>query len=154
MKLPTQIRYGTRALFYMAFQKGGAYTQTKEIAEKEEIPPRYMEQIFQRFKKAGLVGSMRGPTGGYYLLKRPEEITVGDIVRAIIGSDLELVPCGERKSKRACNRKDNCVARGIWNKASRLVMDYFDSVTLHDMCEKAKSMGLEREIERKLIYHI
>lgn len=154
MKLPTQIRYGTRALFYMAFHKGGGYTQTKEIAEKEEIPARYMEQIFQRFKKAGLVGSMRGPTGGYYLLRRPEEITVGDIVRAIIGSDLELVPCSERRSKNTCRRREICVAAEIWEKASKLVMDYFNSLTLQDICEKAKKMGLEREIEKRLIYHI
>jgi Rrf2 family protein len=154
MKLPTQIRYGTRALFYMAFQRGGTYTQTKEIAEKEGIPPRYMEQIFQRFKRAGIVGSTRGPAGGYFLIKRPEEITVGDIVRAILGKDLELVPCREGKSKEPCKRRETCVTSEIWSKASRLVMDYSDSITLQDMCETAKRMGLEREIEKRLIYHI
>lgn len=154
MKLTTQIRYGTRALFYIAFQKGGAQTQTKEISEKEGIPPRYMEQIFQKFKKAGLVGSVRGPSGGYYLLKSPEDISVGDIVRAIIGGDLELVPCNGKRSKNPCKRKEKCVTTDIWKSASRLVMDYFNSVTLKDMCEKAKKMGIEREVEKKLIYHI
>lgn len=154
MKLPTQIRYGTRALFYMAFQRGGGFTQTKEIAEKEGIPARYMEQIFQRFKKAGIVGSMRGPTGGYYLIKRPEEITIGDIVRAILGTDLELVPCDGKKTKSSCQRKDRCVAAEIWRTASNIVMDYFNSITLKDMCERAKEMGLEREIEKSLIYYI
>ncbi len=154
MKLPTQIRYGTRALFYIAFQKGGEYTQTKEISQKEDIPARFLEQIFQKLKKAGLVGSTRGPAGGYYLLRRPEEISVGDIVRAILGADLQLVPCTERRSKGPCKRRDTCVASQIWATASKMVMDYFNSITLKDMCDKAKKLGFEREIEKRLIYHI
>lgn len=140
MKLPTQIRYGTRALLYIACEKGGGYTQTKEISEKEGIPERYLEQIFQKLKKAGLVSGMRGPTGGYCLLKPPDQISIGDVVRAILGADLELVPCKERKSTERCRRRETCAAAEVWRTASKMVMDYFNSLRLDKMCEKAKEL--------------
>lgn len=70
MKINTQIRYGVRALCYISFNSNGNPIQVKHISEHEGISPRYIEQIFQKFKKAGIVKSIRGPCGGYYPSQR------------------------------------------------------------------------------------
>jgi len=156
VKIPTQIRYGTRALFYIAYHRGGASTQVKEIAGKESISQRYLEQIFQRFKRSGLVGSHRGPQGGYFLLKRPNEIRIGDIVRAINGSDLYLVFCVDPKKRKGkdCERKSLCPVKDVWRESSEMLMRYLDSITLEDLCRKALEIGIERKVEETLTYQI
>ncbi len=85
MKLSNKGRYAVRALFDIAFYNDGKPTQVKDIAEREGIPPRFLEQIFQDLKRAGIVGSKRGPQGGYSLARRASEIRLGDVVRALEG---------------------------------------------------------------------
>jgi Rrf2 family protein len=92
MKLTTQSRYGVRAIFDIAYNSGGLETQVKDISRRQDISPRYIEQIFQKLKKAGIVGSKRGPSGGYFLHKKAEEITVGDIIR-ITEEPIDPVHC-------------------------------------------------------------
>jgi Rrf2 family protein len=85
MRLSTQSRYGVRALFDIAYNSEGLETQVKDISRRQGISPRYIEQIFQKLKRGGIVGSKRGPSGGYFLNKKAEEITVGDIIRITEG---------------------------------------------------------------------
>lgn len=85
MKLSNKGRYGVRAIFDIAFHNHGKATQIKDIAERQAIPPRFLEQIFQDLKRAGLVSSKRGPRGGYQLALSPAEIRIGDIIRALEG---------------------------------------------------------------------
>ena len=85
VKLSNKGRYGVRALFDIAFHNDGRPTQIKDIAEREAIPARFLEQIFQDLKRAGLVGAKRGPRGGYHLARPAEEIRLGDVVRALEG---------------------------------------------------------------------
>jgi Rrf2 family transcriptional regulator, iron-sulfur cluster assembly transcription factor len=87
---------------------------------------------------------VRGPAGGYFLARRPEEITVGDVIRAIDGMNIELVNChgDKRESRKPCKRLEKCVTSDIWGEASRRLMDYFDSVTLHQICEEARERGV------------
>ena len=92
MKISTKSRYGLRAVFDIAYHSAGLSTQVKEISARQEISPRYIEQIFQKLKRAGIVKSIRGPAGGYYLARKPDEISVGDIVRATEGT-IQLVHC-------------------------------------------------------------
>src|SRR6266511_3157361 len=86
VKLSNKGRYGVRALFDMAFHSNGEPTQIREIAEREMIPGRFLEQIFQDLKKAGLIASKRGPRGGYQLARSAAEISLGDVIRALEGS--------------------------------------------------------------------
>ncbi len=81
MKLSTQSRYGVRGVFDIAYHGGGEGVQIKDIARRQEISPRYLEQIFQKLRNGGILLSKRGPSGGYSLAKGPEEITVGAIIR-------------------------------------------------------------------------
>ena len=85
MKLSKKGRYAVRALFDIAFYNEGQPTQVKDIAERQGIPPRFLEQIFQDLKRAGIVASKRGPQGGYNLAREAERIGVGDVVRALEG---------------------------------------------------------------------
>src|SRR4030066_974824 len=92
MRLSTQSRYGVRAIFDIAYHSEGLGTQVKDISRRQGISQRYLEQIFQKLKRAGIIGSKRGPKGGYFLVKKPEEITVGEIIRVTEG-DIDPVLC-------------------------------------------------------------
>jgi Rrf2 family protein len=138
MKINTQIRYGVRALCFISYNSDGNPVQVRDISEREGISPRYIEQIFQKLKKAGIVKSVRGPYGGYYLAKDPGEIRVGDVVRATEGGDFNLVFCDglKKNAKKICERLDECIVRETWEEGSRRLMAYFDSITIKDLCKK------------------
>src|SRR5438132_17189 len=85
MKLSSKGRYGVRALFDIAFNGADAPAQIKDISVRQGIPPRFLEQIFQDLRRAGLITSRRGPRGGYQLARDAEAIRLGDIVRALDG---------------------------------------------------------------------
>jgi Rrf2 family iron-sulfur cluster assembly transcriptional regulator len=154
MKLSTQSRYGVRAIFDIAYNSEGLETQVKDISRRQNISPRYLEQIFQKLKKAGIVGSKRGPSGGYFLNKKAEEITVGDIVRVTEGS-IDPVLCVDLEdSSQSCDRLGECVTRVIWEEAGNRLKDYFDSVTVKDLCRMAQQMGLRKELDQRFMYYI
>jgi Rrf2 family transcriptional regulator, iron-sulfur cluster assembly transcription factor len=142
MKISTQSRYGLRALFDISYNSAGSSTQVKEISARQSISPRYIEQIFQKLKRADIIKSVRGPSGGYYLARKARDITVGDVVRATEGA-VELVRCSGTTGKKAkCERIDACAVRNMWVKASRTLMEYLDSVTLQDLCDEAQNNGV------------
>src|SRR5437899_5210613 len=97
MKLSTKTRYGVRALFDIAFHNQGSPTQARDIARRQDVPLRYLEQIFQELRRAHLVDAKRGPRGGYFLARAPESITLGDVVRAVQGP-IELLAADDEAS--------------------------------------------------------
>jgi len=154
MRLSTKSRYGVRAIFDIAYHSAGLETQVKDISRRQGISPRYLEQIFQKLKKAGIIGSKRGPSGGYFLNKRNEEITIGEIIRITEGS-LDPVLCRDHEnSSQPCNKLEECVTRLIWNEAGNRLKEYFDSVTVKDLCKMAQEMGLKKELDRRFMYYI
>lgn len=158
MKLSTKSRYGVRAMFDMAYHAGSLPAQIKDISRRQNISPRYLEQIFQDLKKAGLLKSRRGPQGGYSLAKAADEISVKDIVLAAEG-ELQLVDCVKGRRKKgekdaACEFDNQCITQGLWNEGSKILGDYFSSVSLKDLCEQAGAMGLEKELDHRFMYFI
>ena len=154
MRLSTQTRYGVRAIFDIAYHSEGLETQVKNISRRQGISPRYLEQIFQKLKRGGILASKRGPSGGYSLAKKPEAITVGEIVRITEGS-LDPVRCSNSKaSSQSCDRLTECVTRIVWNEAGNRIKDYFDSVTIQDLCRMAQQMGVKKELDRRFMYYI
>src|SRR6516165_3725847 len=141
MRLSTKSRYGVRALFDIAYNSGNLPAQIQDISRRQDISPRYLEQIFQKLKKKGILKSKRGPQGGYYLARRPEEITVRDIIQATEG-DILLVECtGEKKKKKGeCAFEGSCVTQTIWQEASTRLQEYFSSITLKDLCDRGQGM--------------
>lgn len=158
MKMTTKTRYGVRALFDMAYHAGTLPVQVKDISRRQEISPRYLEQIFQVLKKAGLLNSKRGPQGGYSLARPPAEITLLDIVTATEGR-IALLDCseeGEEKNGKttACERMNHCATQLFWAEAGQHLEAYFASVTLKDICDKARTLGMERELDHRFMYFI
>jgi Rrf2 family iron-sulfur cluster assembly transcriptional regulator len=155
MKLSTKSRYGLRALFDIAYNSGSLPAQIQDISRRQEISPRYLEQIFQSLKKAGILKSKRGPQGGYCLSRSPEEITVKDVVTATEG-DMVLVDCvnTKKKKKKECVFNGSCVTQRVWEEASTRLNDYFATLTLKSLCEMGQEMGLKREQDHRFMYYI
>ena len=155
MKLSTKSRYGLRALFDIAYHSGNLPAQIQDISRRQQISPRYLEQIFQGLKRAGILKSKRGPQGGYYLVKPPEEITVREIIAATEGG-IALVDCvaGTKKKKPACTLNGCCVTQPIWEEATAKLNDYFSTLTLKMLCERGQSVGMKRELDSRFMYYI
>ena len=165
MRLTTKSRYGVRAMFDMAFNAGTLPVQIKDISRRQEISPRYLEQIFQDLKRAKLVKSRRGPQGGYYLSRKPEDISVAEIILAAEG-EFKLVDCSRKnackgrsntkpiKKNDICEFDGSCVTQELWMEASQMLHNYFNDISLRDLCKKGKDMGLEKELDHRYMYFI
>jgi Rrf2 family iron-sulfur cluster assembly transcriptional regulator len=145
VKLSTNIRYAFRALCDIADRTPGTPVQIKGISERQGISARYIEQIFQKLKKAGIIRSVRGPTGGYLLARNPEHISIGDVIRAVEGKDIQLVSCLKRHrgSIKVCDRWGKCAVSGVWGEASKMLMAYFNSVSVLQICDETKKKEVE-----------
>lgn len=146
MRLSSKSLYGVRAVFDIASNSVGAPVQIKDIARRQKISPRYLEQIFQGLKKAHVLKGKRGPHGGYSLARSPGEISVGDVLRGTEGPP-EFVFCVGKKIQKECKRLDTCVTRPIWREAYARVFDYFDSVSIQDLCEMGEGMENAESME-------
>lgn len=158
MRLSTKSRYGLRALFDIAYNCGNTPAQIQDISRRQQISPRYLEQIFQSLKKAGILKSKRGPQGGYCLARKPEDITVLDILNAT-EQDVLLVECAgatTRKSKRKneCPFEGNCVTQTVWEEANSLLNKLFGNMTLQTLCERGHAMGIKKEFDPRCMYYI
>ncbi len=143
IKLSTKGRYGTRLMQNLAqnYNNGNEAVILKSISDSEEISIRYLEQIVIPLKISRLVKSIRGAGGGYTLARHPSEIKVSEILHALEGSCC-LVDCVEDPDY--CDRIPICATYEIWKEASRLLKDYFDSITLQDLMkidDKKKPKG-------------
>ena len=154
MRLSTKSRYGVRAIFDIAYHSEGLETQVKDISRRQELSPRYIEQIFQKLKRAGIIDSKRGPTGGYFLVKKSDKLTVGEIIRVTEGG-IDPVACTDPENPgQPCSRSKACVTQIIWNEAGNRLKEYFDSVTIQNLCELAQEMGIKKELDQRFIYYI
>ena len=155
MRLTTKSRYCARAIFDLAYHSSGVPVQIKDISQRQEIPQRYLEQIFHKLKEAKIVKSVRGPGGGYLLARPPEKITVGDIIQAM-REPIDPVFCVDQETDTAkkCSREEECVTRQVWKEAGEKITQYFDSVTIDDLCERAKDMGIKKDMKHPYDYSI
>jgi Rrf2 family transcriptional regulator, iron-sulfur cluster assembly transcription factor len=155
MRITTTSRYGVRALFDVAYHGGGQPTQIKDISRRQKISQRYLEQIFNKLLKAGLLTSRRGPRGGYMLAKDPSEISVGDIINAAQGPIVPVLCLNDDdRKKKACDILDGCITKHVWKETQRILVDYYKSVTLADLCSLARKQGLSRDLDHKYMYFI
>jgi len=150
VKLSNKGRYGVRALFDIAFHNDGRPTQIREIAERELIPARFLEQIFQDLKKAGLIASKRGPRGGYHLARPAAEISVGDVLRALDGPTLVTLAEEAREGKKVPLDATASIFRDLASSVEKC----FDAVTIADVCTRGESLGLRRPSRARSSYVI
>lgn len=131
MKMSTRGRYGMRLILDIAVNGKERPVALKDIAARQEISGKYLEQITSRLSKAGLVRGTRGVGGGYLLSMPPEEITAGDVLRALEGN-LTLVECKEPGGV-ACHRASECPTTGLWREMCGAMERVADSYTLTDL---------------------
>lgn len=133
MKISTKGRYALRLMIDLAVHDKGNPIRIKDIAERQGLSDKYLEQIISVLNKAGYVKSVRGSQGGYTLMKKPEEYTVGMILRLTEGG-LAPVSCVEEDAS-DCERQGGCVTYTLWKKISDAVNGVVDTITLKDLVE-------------------
>lgn len=133
MKISTKGRYALRLMLDIAQNAADKPVSVKEIAARQEISDKYLEQIIALLNGAGFVRSVRGPQGGYLLRKKPEEYTVGMILRLTEGT-LSPVSCVE-KDALPCEREGDCATIKLWRQLNDAISSVVDHVTLADLLE-------------------
>ncbi|MFH1577076.1 MAG: Rrf2 family transcriptional regulator [Candidatus Margulisiibacteriota bacterium] len=132
MKLSTKGRYGVTAMFDLAAHGKGEPITAADIAERQAIPLAYLEQLLSKLRRAGLVRTVRGPSGGYILSKKPAQVSIGDIIRATDGP-VALADCVP--SSATCPKSGCCSTKALWGNLSDKVTKVFDSTSLKDLCK-------------------
>lgn len=136
MKISTKGRYAVRLMLDLAQNDKGECIKVKDIAARQCISEKYLEQIIAVLNKAGFVKSVRGAQGGYRLAKDPKEYTVGMILRLTEGS-LAPVACLE-ENYGECERCDTCETLNVWRELQEAINQVVDGVTVADLLEKGK----------------
>ena len=150
MRISTKGDYATRAMQDLALHYQSGPIQIEEIARRQGLPARYLEQLLLVLKRAGLLESKRGARGGYYLAKHPREVTLGQVVRAVDGpvSPIFCVTAGKR---RICPKEaEGCVLRDVWAEVREAVTRIVDHTTFEDICRRIQ----EKQSAHRLTYHI
>jgi Rrf2 family iron-sulfur cluster assembly transcriptional regulator len=136
MRVTTKGRYALRAILNLARSYQNRPIPIKQIAEEEDISPEFLEQIFFRLKKAGIIASVRGPGGGFILKQKLDEVSVKDLFEAV-GEGLAITPCtacyGDEESGQECERQPDCAAYMVWKDASEHIVDYFENLKLKNI---------------------
>ena len=151
MRITTRTRYAIRALYHLAFHRSGQATQAKEIAEVQKIPLRFLEQILQDLRRAGLIEARRGPRGGYALARTPAEISMADVLRAVRGPLEELlgVAAPEEGGPGA-----NDVPSLVWGEVGSRLIGVLEQSTLADFIARAEASGVRRAAAPATMYFI
>lgn len=133
MKISTKGRYALRLMLDLAIHKEDSPVRIKDIAARQDISDKYLEQIISSLNKAGYVKSIRGPQGGYKLAKDPSYYTVGMILRLTEGS-LAPVACLDDEINR-CDRQESCATLELWKQLDTAIKSVVDTVTLAKLVE-------------------
>ena len=137
MIVSTKGRYALRVMVSFAQRGTDEYIPLKEIAEAEEISQKYLETIMTTLSKAGFVDAVHGKGGGYRLNRKPEEYTIGSILKLTEGS-LAAVSCTSQGAA-ACSRTECCQAKPMWDRLEKLIDDFFEGITLADLLKDGKT---------------
>lgn len=142
MKLSTRAKYGIHAMLDLALNQGQGPQSIKSIAERQSIPEQYLEQLIAVLRREGLVNSVRGAQGGYYLALQPGEITMARLMHVLEGP-IDLSDC--LVDDQYCEKACICPTRRVWEKLSQSIDEVLGSVTLGDMLEDHMRLYAERE---------
>lgn len=140
MLVSQKCQYALRALFELAKREGNGPVRIADIAEAQAIPVRFLEAILGQLKHAGYVQSQRGARGGYLLVRLPEELTVGEVIRFIEGP-LGPVTCTVGKEHIDCPMNGDCVFLPMWQRANEAVADVYDTTSFLDLVRQEERKG-------------
>ena len=135
MKLTTKGRYAVTAMIDLSLNDSNGPVSLLEISERQSISLSYLEQLFSKLRKEGLVDSMRGPGGGYSLSREPKEIAISNIILAV-DENLDVTNCGN--SSGGCNDDNKrCLTHNLWMDLSNRIQSFLDGISLQDMMDKS-----------------
>ncbi len=133
MILTTKARYAVMAVIDIAENNSGQPTSLITISERQKISLGYLEQIFSRLRKAGLVESVKGPGGGYILAKSSKSITIDEVIKAM-NEPIKMTRCGNVK-KSCISSNAKCKTHHLWNGLENKIYEYLNSISLADICK-------------------
>lgn len=133
MKISTKGRYALRMLLDLAQNQGDGFVALKDVAERQNVSKKYLEQIVPMLNKAGILAASRGFQGGYRLAQAPDRCTVGDVLRVTEGS-IAPVACLDRDPA-LCSRSEDCITLPVWQGLRRVIDEYLDGITLQDILD-------------------
>ena len=128
MKLTTRGRYAVTAMLDLSYHASDKPITLADISNRQEISLPYLEQLFAKLRRRGLVQSVRGPGGGYLLSSLPEAISVADIIRAV-DEPIQATSC-ESGSEQGCRKSSRCITHHLWERVSLHLNQYLESVSL------------------------
>jgi Rrf2 family iron-sulfur cluster assembly transcriptional regulator len=135
MRLSTKARYAVTAMVDVALEEAAGPVSLGTISTRQELPLAYLEQLFGKLRKAGLVKSSRGSTGGYVLVHKAEDVRILDIIAAV-DTPMKATRC-EHESKTGCRTTGKrCLTHDLWDELGAVVQLFLTRVTLADVCEK------------------
>jgi len=147
MKLSTRGRYGTRALLELALHQGEGPVLLKDIAQRQQISLPYLEHLITLLIVGGIVRSTRGPRGGVWLAKSPQEIRLSEVIQLLEGS---IAPVECVNNSGVCSRSELCVTRDIWSEVKKAINGVLEYTTLQDLVERQK----RKERPEEVMYYI
>ncbi len=140
MKLSTRGEYASQAILDLALHQHEEPVKIREIAARQEIPLKYLENILLTLQRAGIARSKRGPRGGYYLARPPEAITVGEVIRAMDGP-LAPIHCVSVSAYEQCPRESVCGLKWVWQEVRDAIADILDNTTFADVVQHGQNNG-------------
>jgi Rrf2 family transcriptional regulator, cysteine metabolism repressor len=149
MKVSAKEEYACFAVLELALHYDpDVPVRVQQIADRQNIPAKFLFQIMQVLKRVGIVRSKRGTEGGYVLTRPPEEITMGDVIRSISGPLVQLTCLDSGKFEDPCEREATCLFKPVWAELDSAMTSVLDRVTFGDLARKVRSR------ENRVMYHI
>jgi len=142
MRLTTKGRFAVTAMIDLAMRDGRKPVTLADISERQKISLSYLEQLFGKLRRRELVSSVRGPGGGYQLVKKTDEVSVADIIRAV-DEPIDATQCGGREN---CKDERKCLTHDLWSSLNEKIFDYLNSVTLAQLVAKAQAQAAEQKV--------
>jgi Rrf2 family iron-sulfur cluster assembly transcriptional regulator len=137
MRLTTKGRYGVRAVLNLAVQNQSKPVSISQISREEDLSPEFLEQIFFKLKKAGVIRSVRGPKGGFLLNLKPSGITIKTILDAV-GESVNPTPCTNTATD-PCPREQDCAMAHVWTEFHEVIEKHLSNVSLKDIMESTEN---------------
>jgi Rrf2 family transcriptional regulator, cysteine metabolism repressor len=135
--LSQKSQYAVRAVFELAKRDGSGPVKAARVADAQHIPVRFLENILNQLRLAGIVESVRGKEGGYRLSRPPQDLSVGEVIRLIQGP-MSLIECAEAGAVPGCPLRLGCVLLPMWERAHQAMMDVFDETSLRDLVDQER----------------
>ncbi|MBF0453581.1 MAG: Rrf2 family transcriptional regulator [Magnetococcales bacterium] len=139
MKLTTRGRYAVTAMLDLSCYDTGKPIALADISSRQAISLSYLEQLFAKLRRSGLVRSVRGPGGGYMLNERPKEISIADIIRAV-DEPIKATSCDDEEGS-GCKQSTRCITHHLWADMGDHIFNYLESVNLGRLVEESRANG-------------